>query len=190
LVIRNDSTPDIQHDHAQPALQFDGGIRVNSATWQRFKVADNEYGTPQELFDYYDRIYKFTCDVCATPELAKCRKFFTPDQDGLKQPWRGVCWMNPPYQNLGEWVKKAYESALQGTAVVLALLPMLSDANWFHEYASHAEIKLLKGRLQFDGGQGYTPFSHAIFIFRKRSARVGNRLTIRLDDHRIGTRPK
>ena len=52
-------------------------------SWQRFKVSDDEYGTPQALFDYYDRIYHFTCDVCATPQLAKCKKFYTPAQDGL-----------------------------------------------------------------------------------------------------------
>ena len=35
-------------------------------SWQRFKVSDDEYGTPQALFDHYDRIHHFTCDVCST----------------------------------------------------------------------------------------------------------------------------
>ena len=49
--------------------------------------------------------------------------------------------------------------------------------------------KLLKGRLQFAGrtDNSYSPFGHGIFVFRKKSARVGNQLTISLDGHRIGT---
>ena len=89
--------------------------------------------------------------MASTAKLAKCKKFFTPEQDGLKQVWRGVCWMNPPYHSpdIGAWVKKAYEASQQG-AVVVALLPMFTDTVWFHDYASHAEIEVLRGRLQFD----------------------------------------
>jgi len=161
---------------------------ILTPTWQRFKVADDEYGAPQVLFDYYDRIYHFTCDVASSKPLAKCRHHYDKEMDGLQQTWTGVCWMNPPYSNLSKWVKKAYESAQQG-AVVVALLPCFTDAVWFHEYASHAEIELLKGRLQFTNPahKGYTPFGHMICVFRKRSARVGKRLTISLNGHRLGT---
>ncbi|MGP0003046.1 MAG: DNA N-6-adenine-methyltransferase [Acetobacteraceae bacterium] len=157
-------------------------------SWQRFKVSDDEYGTPQALFDHYDRIYHFTFDVCSTPQLAKCKKFYTLEQDGLQQEWIGVCWMNPPYSALRKWVKKAYEAAKNG-AVVVALLPMFTDAAWFHDYASHATIEVLKGRLQFANrtDNGYTPFGHGIFVFRGKSARVDNQLAISLDGHRIGT---
>ena len=157
-------------------------------TWQRFKVSDDEYGTPQALFDHYDRIYHFTCDVCSTPQLAKCKKFYTLEQDGLQQEWIGVCWMNPPYSALPKWVRKAYEAAKNG-AVVVALLPMFTDAAWFHDYASHANIEVLKGRLQFANrtDNGYSPFGHGIFVFRKQSARVDNQLAISLVGHRIGT---
>ena len=74
-------------------------------------MSDDEYGTPQALFDHYDRIYHFACDVCSTPQLAKCKKFYTLDEDGLQQEWIGVCWMNRPYSALPEWVRKAYEAA-------------------------------------------------------------------------------
>ena len=71
----------------------------------------------------------------------------------------------------------------------MALLPTFTDTAWFHDYASHATIELLRGRLQFANrtDKGYTPFGHGIFVFRKKSARVDNRLAISLDGHRIGT---
>ena len=127
-------------------------------------MSDDEYGTPQALFDHYDRIYHFTCDVCSTPQLAKCKKFYTLDEDGLQQEWIGVCWINPPYSALPKWVRKAYEAAKNG-AVVVALLPMFTDAAWFHDYASHANIEVLKGRLQFANrtDNGYSPFGHGDF---------------------------
>ena len=44
-----------------------------------------EWETPQWLFDMYNEDFQFEVDVCALPENAKCKKYFTPTQDGLKQ---------------------------------------------------------------------------------------------------------
>ena len=55
------------------------------------------WATPQDFFDRLHRVFRFETDVCALPENAKCRRFFSPDVDGLAQDWQGVCWMNPPY---------------------------------------------------------------------------------------------
>jgi hypothetical protein len=62
------------------------------------------------------------------------------------------------------------------------------DAVRFHDYASHATIELLKGRLQFTNRphKGYTPFGDMICVFRKRSARSGKGLMINLNGHRLG----
>ena len=38
--------------------------------------------TPQELFDELDHEFHFDLDVCATPENAKCKRYYTPEQDG------------------------------------------------------------------------------------------------------------
>lgn len=43
--------------------------------------------TPQALFDELDKEFHFTLDVCAVPENAKCERYFTPAQNGLKQDW-------------------------------------------------------------------------------------------------------
>jgi len=51
-----------------------------------FSSATDEWATPQLLFDELDRIFGgFTLDPCATPENAKCRRFFTRSDDGLIQ---------------------------------------------------------------------------------------------------------
>ena len=45
--------------------------------------------TPGYLFKRLSAVFNFTLDVCALPENAKCKAFYTPDDDGLSNPWRG-----------------------------------------------------------------------------------------------------
>ena len=49
-----------------------------------------DWTTPQDFFDELDKEFHFTLDPCALPETAKCKAFFTPDDDGLKQSWGGA----------------------------------------------------------------------------------------------------
>ena len=63
----------------------------------RFKSNTVEWATPPEVYDPLNREFGFTLDVAATPENAKCPRYYTRNDDGLAQPWDGVCWMNPPY---------------------------------------------------------------------------------------------
>lgn len=73
-----------------------------------FSSKTEMWATPQQFFDELQLKYNFSLDVCAVAENAKCKKFFTPEQDGLKQTWEGSCWMNPPYgREIGRWVKKS-----------------------------------------------------------------------------------
>ncbi len=76
-----------------------------------FSSKTDLHATPQDFFDTLDKEFKFETDVCALPENHKCERYFTPEQDGLKQAWTGVCWMNPPYgRQIGSWMEKAYKS--------------------------------------------------------------------------------
>lgn len=80
-----------------------------------FSSKTDLWETPQELFDGLDAEFHFDLDVCALPDNAKCGKFYTPEIDGLSQPWHGTCWCNPPYgREIGIWVRKAYLSSAAG----------------------------------------------------------------------------
>lgn len=73
------------------------------------------WATPQDFFDALDAEFHFTLDVCAVKENAKCADYYTPEQDGLTQSWTGRVWCNPPYgRNVGQWVKKAHDTASGG----------------------------------------------------------------------------
>ena len=78
-----------------------------------FSSRRNSWETPQSFFDILNEEFNFELDVCATSENTKCKKYYSPEEDGLKQEWKGICWMNPPYgREIEKWMKKAYESAL------------------------------------------------------------------------------
>ena len=125
-----------------------------------------EWETPQDLFDELNSEFRFDVDVCAIPQNAKCKKYFSPIQDGLLQEWNGVCWMNPPYgSQINRWIKKAYISSLKG-ATVVCLIPSRTDTKWWHNYAMKGEIRFIKGRVKFGGCKDSAPFPSAIIIFK------------------------
>lgn len=131
-----------------------------------FSSKTDLWATPQDFFDKLNAEFGFETDVCALPENAKCPVFYTPEIDGLKQTWGGVCWMNPPYgREIGKWMQKAYESSLSG-ATVVCLVPARTDTKWFHDFAMMGEIRFIKGRLKFGGSKNSAPFPSAIVIFR------------------------
>ena len=124
-----------------------------------------EWATPQDFFDKLDEEFHFDLDVCATPENAKCEKYFTKDDDGLSQQWGGVVYCNPPYgREIGKWVKKCSE--YEGESVML--LPARTDTRWFHDYIyGKAEIRFIKGRLKFNDGKNPAPFPSMVVVFNQ-----------------------
>jgi phage N-6-adenine-methyltransferase len=131
-----------------------------------FSSATDLWETPQDFFDKLNREFSFETDVCASPQNAKCEKFFSPEQDGLKREWTGVCWCNPPYgRQIGKWVEKAAKS----DATVVMLLPARTDTKWFHDWIlPYAEIRFVRGRLKFGGAENSAPFPSVIAIYRRR----------------------
>ena len=129
-----------------------------------FTSVTDEWETPQWLFDEYDQKYHFTLDACASPENAKCKTYFTPEQDGLKQEWTGSVWCNPPYgRQIWKWVEKGYKSRAE---VVVMCLPARTDTRWFHDYCLKGEVIFLRGRVKFGGATQNAPFPSMIVVFR------------------------
>lgn len=132
-----------------------------------FSSKTDLWATPQDTFDALHKEFGFTLDVCATPENAKCPRFFTKENDGLAHDWSAdVCWMNPPYgREIGRWMRKAWQTALAGGTVV-CLVPARTDTAWWHDFAMEGDVRFLRGRLKFGGHQNFAPFPSAVVVFR------------------------
>lgn len=132
-----------------------------------FSSKTDLWATPQTFFNKLNSVFRFTLDVCALPDNAKCINYFSPNEDGLSKEWNGVCWMNPPYgRGIEKWIKKAYVSSISNGATVVCLLPARVDTRWWHDYCSKGEVHFLKGRLKFGDAKNNAPFPSAIVVFR------------------------
>ena len=134
-----------------------------------FSSANEVWATPQDFFDKLNDEFHFTLDPCALPENAKCKKFFTPEDNGLSQNWGGAkVFCNPPYgRKIGDWVRKCYEESLKPNTTVVMLIPARTDTAWFHDYVyGKAEIRFIRGRLKFGGMTNSAPFPSMVVIFR------------------------
>jgi site-specific DNA-methyltransferase (adenine-specific) len=134
-----------------------------------FSSETDLWATPQNFFDELDKEFHFTLDPCATPENAKCKKYYTVKEDGLKQDWQGeTVFCNPPYgKAIKDWVKKCYEESRKPNTTVVMLIPARTDTTYFHEYIykKAKEIRFVKGRLKFGCSKNSAPFPSMVVIF-------------------------
>ena len=148
--------------HTAPPVALDRLVRPEL----RFKSATNEWPTPDSLWKPLDDEFGFTLDVCSTHENAKCANHFTLAEDGLKQPWSGVAWMNPPYGvQLARWVKKCHDEAKRGVLVV-GLIPVRSNTSYWHNYVMGHEIRFVRGYPKFGNAKQGLKAPLAVVIFR------------------------
>jgi len=142
----------------EPNSKFSRNVMFSSQT--------DEWETPQDMFDALDKEFHFNLDPCATPENAKCEKFFTKEQNGLIQDWGGhSVFVNNPYSDNTKWVRKAYRESLKPNTRVVMLLPSRTDTKWFHKYCIKGTIWFIKGRLKFGGQENSAPFPSMVVIF-------------------------
>ena len=89
----------------------------------------------------------------------KCERYFTREQDGLRQGWGGAkVWCNPPFSALGAWTAKAsHETTLGGCPLVVMLLPnnRCEQVWWqkliepFRDRGCGVSVRFLPGRPRF-----------------------------------------
>jgi site-specific DNA-methyltransferase (adenine-specific) len=123
----------------------------------RYNGNGREWATPPEVFEPLNAEFGFTLDACATPQNAKCQRYFTEATNGLTQSWSGErVFMNPPYgREIYAWTAKARHEAKHG-ALVVGLLPASTDLAWWHDdVVGHAEVRYIRGRVRFLTGGPY-----------------------------------
>jgi site-specific DNA-methyltransferase (adenine-specific) len=137
-----------------------------------FSSKTPEWYTPAEFFQRLNAEFNFTLDPCSTHENAKCEKHFTKEDNGLAQSWQGeTVFMNPPYgREIGDWMRKAYESCTKDGATVVCLVPARTCTAWWHDFAMKGEVRFVRGRLKFGGSADSAPFPSAVVVFRPRFA--------------------
>lgn len=95
---------------------------------------DDRATTPALFAALEQRFGKFTLDVAASRENAKCLRFFTREDDGLSKTWcYERVWCNPPYSNIRPWVEKAWAEAGCAKSIVMILPANRTEQSWWQE---------------------------------------------------------
>ena len=131
----------------------------------RFKSTNQEWETPDDLFEKINKTFYFTRDVCATKDNAKCYSYWTEEDSCLDKQWGGVNWMNPPYKNMKQFIKKAFDE--RKNAVTVCLIPARTNTKWWHEYCMKGEVYFICGRPKFKGCIHGLPQPLALVVFGK-----------------------
>lgn len=127
--------------------------------------ATDEWYTPPEIFAALG--CTFDLDPCSpgAGHWVPTMKIYTKADDGLKQPWCGLVFMNPPFGGRNghvPWLRKFLDHA-NGIAIVRAY----TSAGWFHDWAVKADAMLFpRGKTKFirpDGSVGKAP-GHGVVL--------------------------
>lgn len=110
-----------------------------------------EWYTPGWVFDALG--LNFDLDPASPHDMeteVPAKTKYTVFDDGLKNPWTGRVWLNPPYgPDTGTWMKKMSQHG-NGIALVFSR----TDAEWCQEAMKSASAMLfISGRVQFVPGR-------------------------------------
>jgi site-specific DNA-methyltransferase (adenine-specific) len=127
------------------------------------------YSTPSDLFEWINKRFNFTVDVCADKSNHKCQRYYTEESNGLLQSWKDeVVWCNPPYNQTKLWILKGIcEIENNDCETIAYLIPARVETKLWQETIAPftSKIIFLKGRLKFSGNKNSAPFASALVIF-------------------------
>ena len=127
--------------------------------------SDN-YRTPKDFYKRLNAEFHFDFDPCP----------YKADFDGLVVPWRGSVFVNPPYSSIEPFVTKGIQELACGNAhTIVYLLPCRTDVRYFHNLIyGKAELRFIKGRLNFNDAKTPSPFPVYLAIFKKDAPAVNS----------------
>jgi ParB family chromosome partitioning protein len=113
---------------------------------QPYRGETNDWLTPRYILD---ALGKFDLDPCAAPDQpwATARRHLTVREDGLKKPWAGRVWLNPPYgEQTARWLEKM---AKHQDGIVLIYARTETQMFFDHVWGRANGFFFLKGRVSF-----------------------------------------
>lgn len=157
--VRRDRSPN--GDKESPQHGDDGPNSPNDearTTRELLAQSDqNDWRTPRKYLDAARTVLgKIDLDPASSTEAnetIQAARFYTEADDGLKQPWKGRVWLNPPY---GGQARLFIERLLKEFEVgnVLAACALVNahptETKWFQELFRHT-LCFIRGRIDFGG---------------------------------------
>lgn len=128
------------------------------------------YRTPPEFLTAVCKrfdIDQWAWDLAADAN-AVSPNYYDEKQNSLVQDWNfsgGVGWLNPPFNDITPWVRKAYLSTRLTNRVAM-LIPASVGSNWWRDWVhKKCHVVLLNGRLTFVGQTQPYPRDCALLLY-------------------------
>lgn len=129
----------------------------------RFASARQDWETPPDLFAAVHARFQFTRDAAASAQNAKLPVYWTEADNCLTRPWEGRNWLNPPYNRVSVFVKKAFDE--RDRALTVCLIPARTNTVWWHKYCMKGGILFVQGRPRFGNCDHGLPQPLALVVF-------------------------
>ena len=135
--------------------------------WQRGQAPKDEWLTPRRILD---ALGPFDLDPCASVDRPwpTAARHYTIEDDGLRQPWEGRVWLNPPYgRSVGRWLEKMVR---HGNGIALLFARTETRAFFKYVWKRASALLFLAGRVEFcrtDGtvDKGHSPAPAVLVAF-------------------------
>lgn len=134
---------------------------------------NDSWQTPDYIFDPLNEIFNFDCDVAASPENARCEKFFHVGESATDpwNDWGKMNWCNPPYSRGGTepFVDAAISRAMDGQRTVM--LPKCDPStNAFKKTWGQGGHYFYYNRIKFVGAKTGANFPSCLVFFGRLTA--------------------
>ena len=143
---------------------------------------NDEWETPDDLFNKLNREFNFVIDIAANALNKKCA-FYLGDypQNALNYSWKkvwdawvttedrnGAIWMNPPYSRGNIEKFMALASFNSQYFPIVCLVRFDPSTKWYQKYVHDVvdEVRMLSRRVKFVGAPSAYNFPSAIVVYR------------------------
>lgn len=152
---------------------------------------NNNWQSPWSLFRGLNKEFSFTLDAAASVDNALISRFWTAEQDALKQDWcaESSIWCNPPYSQIPSFIEHGHKAAL-----TCFLIPVRTQAKWWLRLIlmnpNAHEIRFLSRNVWFKAAPGTkqkrlnnrAPMACCVVIFRNVPRKGEIRQTVNCAD--------
>lgn len=114
---------------------------------QSAAMQKDEWLTPPEVIKALGRFTLDPCSPGARRPWDTADLHYSVEDDGLRQPWSGRVWLNPPYgREAAAWLERL---ARHGDGVALIFARTETDMFFRHVWRQADAVMFLRGRLHF-----------------------------------------
>lgn len=143
-----------------PVKKSSGKRKVSNNDEKAHKLSffseNDTVNTPKAFYAELNAEFNFNFDPCPVD----------PQWDGLAIDWKERNYVNPPYSEIGKWIKKGIEEMKKGNLSVF-LVTARTNTNYWRDYVYPyaTEIRLFTMRLPFEGHKNPFPSCLAVIVF-------------------------